>query len=270
MNDFDVFISYSRKDTARVAPIVQFLTDNGIKVWIDKDGIETGDAFKTVIVSAIIRSSIFLYFSSEASNASEWTVKEVNTAIYKKKRIIPVKLDNSEYSPSVLFDLVGLDYIDFTNEKQEAVIKERLLRTVEKENGKPTIATPKPQSIPESSLQKANNVSSNRHIVRKVWVYGTFAFHVVVTIFTCLCAFAYPALTIVIACLVCGTYGMWLEIKQRPHSYAITASGDIIAAVANCIFCGGWTEINVGTLIIMGICMGVHWCFLNTSINRSK
>ena len=60
---------------------------------------------------------------------------------------------------------------------------------------------------------------------------------------------------------------MWLEIKQRPHSYAITASGDIIAAVANCIFCGGWTEVNIGTLIVMLICMSIHWCFLNTTSN---
>lgn len=262
MNEFDVFISYSRKDSARIKPIVQFLTDNGIKVWIDKDGIETGDAFKTIIVSAIMRSSIFLYFSSEASNASEWTVKEVNTAIYKKKRIIPIKLDNSEYSPSVLFDLVGLDYIDFTNKKQGEIVKERLLKAINKDTSKTPIPPPISKPAPPQS--------SNRHIIRKIWIYGTFVFHIIVVCITCLCAFAYPSLAVVIACLICGTYGVWLEIKQKPHSYAITASGDLLAALANCIFSGGWTNINIGTLILMGICMTIHWCFLNTSIYRSN
>ena len=72
MCDYDVFISYSRRDTTKVTPIVNFLLENGVKVWIDKDGSESGDAFKSVIVSAIDNASPFLFFSSVASNESEF------------------------------------------------------------------------------------------------------------------------------------------------------------------------------------------------------
>ena len=101
---YDVFISYSRKDSERVNRIVDILSAKGISAWMDKDGIESGDAFKTVIVSAIDNSGVFLFLSSIFSNSSEWTVKEVNLAIYKKKPIIPIRLDETEYNPSILFD----------------------------------------------------------------------------------------------------------------------------------------------------------------------
>ena len=57
---FDIFISYSRNDYSRVEEIVAHLVDNGFTVWIDKDGIESGDAFKSVIVSAIEESNLFV------------------------------------------------------------------------------------------------------------------------------------------------------------------------------------------------------------------
>lgn len=127
---YDVFISYSRRNRQIVYQIAHYLIDNGISVWIDKDGIESGDAFKSVIVSAIERSSIFLFFSSEASNNSEWTIKEVNTAIYKKKTIIPIKLDNTEYSSSLPFDLIGLDYIEINDDIE--LQKKRILKSISK------------------------------------------------------------------------------------------------------------------------------------------
>ena len=60
---YDVFISYSRKDSEIVNRIVEILSAKGFCSWMDKDGIESGDAFKTVIVSAIENSGVFLFFS---------------------------------------------------------------------------------------------------------------------------------------------------------------------------------------------------------------
>lgn len=273
MCDYDVFISYSRRDTTKVTPIVNFLLENGVKVWIDKDGIESGDAFKSVIVSAIDNASTFLFFSSAASNESEWTVKEVNTAIYKKKRIIPVKLDNSDYSPSILFDLVGLDYIDFTRNNQTEGMLQRLLKSL----GKSQSIQPESQSqesidVTKSQEQKDTIVKeeNRRHIFRNIWVYGVFAFHIFVLCITFLFVFQYYKTAIVLALLGIGTYGMWMEVKQKKRSYLVTASGDVSAAIANCIFCGGWGEINTGILILMIFCMIFHWCVLNINVSKRK
>lgn len=115
-NEYDIFISYSRKDSEQVHDIANKLSGDGYRVWIDKDGIESGDAFKSVIVKAIKRSKVFLFFSSLTANESPWTVKEVNMAVYLKKIIIPVKLDEADYNDSILFDLVGLDYVSYNND----------------------------------------------------------------------------------------------------------------------------------------------------------
>ena len=129
---YDIFVSYSRKDSNRVQTIVNELQNNGYKIWIDKEGIESGDAFKAVIVKAIKKAEVFLFFSSLEASKSSWTVKEVNVAVYLKKVIIPVKLDNSEYDDSVLLDLAGLDFIDLTNEAKHDFAVKKLVKALKK------------------------------------------------------------------------------------------------------------------------------------------
>ena len=130
MDSHDIFISYSRKDSEKVLSVVKTLQGRGFAIWIDKDGIESGDAFKSVIVRAIKNSDIFLFFSSNSSNASPWTVKEVNTAVHLKKPIIPVRLDGADYDDSILFDLGSIDFVDLSiSEKREAALK-KLINTL--------------------------------------------------------------------------------------------------------------------------------------------
>lgn len=122
----DIFICYSRKDSAIVERYYDYLIAAGLSVWIDKDGIETGDAFKENIVDAIDNSDVFLFFSSKDSNASMWTVKEVNVAVNGKKKIMPVKLDDMSYAKSIRFDLAGLDFFDHANNGLEVGVKKLL------------------------------------------------------------------------------------------------------------------------------------------------
>lgn len=133
-NEYDIFISYSRKDSEVVLDLANKFTGEGYNVWIDRDGIESGDAFKSVIVKAIKRSKLFLFFSSKTANASPWTVKEVNMAVHLKKTIVPVKLDDTEYDDSLLFDLVGLDYVSYYENPTQGL--RELLRSLKKHLGK--------------------------------------------------------------------------------------------------------------------------------------
>ncbi len=127
---YDIFISYSRKDGEQVLSVVRELHKRGLTTWIDKDGIESGDAFKSVIVRAIKNSDVFLFFSSKNSNESPWTVKEVNTAVHLKKPIIPIRLDGADYDDSILFDLGSLDFVDLSiSEKREAALN-KLINTL--------------------------------------------------------------------------------------------------------------------------------------------
>ena len=150
MEQYDIFISYSRKDSEIVNQFVTSLTNAGYKVWIDREGIMSGDQFKAIIVRAIKNSSIVLFFSSANSNASEWTVKEISYALKKGKTIIPVKLDDAEYDDSIDFDLINIDFIRYQHNNFPSVSK-RLIASVAKHLSKAPSTTLNVQTNNQSS-----------------------------------------------------------------------------------------------------------------------
>ena len=110
-----IFISYSRKNKRIVNKVVSQIKETGFSVWIDTSGIESGEQFKQKIVDAIEGCEVFLYFASKESNCSPWTAKEIGIASSLKKRIIPIRLDNSPFNKEVLFDIVNINYIDLSD-----------------------------------------------------------------------------------------------------------------------------------------------------------
>ena len=153
---YDIFISYSRKDSAVVQSVVDRLKAEGYTCWMDVNGIESGDAFKRVLVQAIKESKLVLFFSSANSNSTEWTVKEINIAVGLKKPIIPVRLDDAPYDDSILFDLSGLDYIPYQKESIYEAGLEKLRRGVA---GKCGAAT--------TTLHEQSNSKPASNVIRK-------------------------------------------------------------------------------------------------------
>ena len=123
MKKYDVFISYSRKDYVdkqkniipgnEVTKIKEALAEAGISYWFDEDGIYSGQNFVDKLVTNIENSKVFLFLSTENSNKSEWTCKEIACAAEFKKHIIPVRIDSSPYNKKVLFRIADLDYIEY-------------------------------------------------------------------------------------------------------------------------------------------------------------
>ena len=133
--EYDIFVSYSRKDSAVVQSVVDRLKAEGYCCWMDVTGIESSDEFKRVLVKAIRHSKVVLFFSSANSNNTEWTVKEINIAVQMKKPIIPVRLDDAPYDDSILFDLSGLDYIPCQDATMNVSANDKLMRAVVKHCG---------------------------------------------------------------------------------------------------------------------------------------
>ena len=129
-NNYDIFISYSRKDAQTVNDVVSKLEGQGFSIWIDKKGIESGDAFKRIIVKAIEGSTCVLFFSSANSNLSKWTAKEIGVAVYENKTIIPILIDKSKFNPEIKFDLINLDYIDYTELESRPEMLTKLINTL--------------------------------------------------------------------------------------------------------------------------------------------
>lgn len=79
MKSHDIFISYSRKDIDVVKNFVNMLKRRiqGLDVWFDLTGIESGDFFEDKIISAIDNSEYVLFAVSDNSMQSDcmWKVK---------------------------------------------------------------------------------------------------------------------------------------------------------------------------------------------------
>lgn len=96
-----IFISYKRDDKEKVLSIKDFIESNtGVKCWIDVDGIESDAQFANVIINAINKALVFLFMYSRCHSkikdyANDWTVREINFAQKKRKRIVFVNIDDS-------------------------------------------------------------------------------------------------------------------------------------------------------------------------------
>ena len=99
-----IFISYKREDKDVVFKIKDDIESNvGVKCWIDLDGIESDAQFVNVIINAIDEAEIFLFMYSKKHTEitdfeNDWTVREINYAQTKKKRIIFLNIDNTSLS----------------------------------------------------------------------------------------------------------------------------------------------------------------------------
>lgn len=135
---YDVFISYSRKDYVDdkkniipdnvVSKIKDTLSKEGISYWFDEEGIYSGNNFVDKIVNNIENSKIFIFLSTENSNKSRWTCKEIASADELGKYIIPVRIDNTPYNKQVLFRIADISYIDYFNNPEKGV--EELINSI--------------------------------------------------------------------------------------------------------------------------------------------
>lgn len=137
--EFDIFVSYSRKDTEVVKKIVRGINTLGYTTWMDKQGIHVGEDFRLRIVDSIEKKcKLVLFFSSYNSNSSKWTAKEIAVAVDKNIPIFPIRLDHSEYNDAVKIELINLNYIEYLPNKNlsetKAILKESLEGILGKRN----------------------------------------------------------------------------------------------------------------------------------------
>lgn len=86
---YDVFISYSTKDSAIAGEMVQILSGKGLKCFKAEDTIHAGDLWSEDIRKALIRSKIILMILTPNSSKRPWVMIEAGAAWCLQKRIIP-------------------------------------------------------------------------------------------------------------------------------------------------------------------------------------
>src|ERR1700733_12053821 len=91
----EVFLSYSRSDSTTVQALAAALAEKGLSVWLDKSGIEEGDAYDTQIEDAIAQTRVVIVVWSKNSPKSHWVRAEAAYALGKHK-LLPISIDKSE------------------------------------------------------------------------------------------------------------------------------------------------------------------------------
>jgi len=100
--ELQVFLNYASPDRQRVLDLYHYLTENGVKVWVDDIDLLAGQEWENEIQKVIKRSNIVLVCMSKASvGADGYVQKEIKFAVEKaqekpegKVYIIPVRLES--------------------------------------------------------------------------------------------------------------------------------------------------------------------------------
>lgn len=170
---YDIFISYSRKDTAVADRICKALDSVGIKYFIDRQGIAGGMEFPLVLARAIVDSTLFLYLASRNSYDSKFTNSEITFAFNEKPKqsILPYIIDGSNLPLEMRFIFSGINWRTLHDHPVETVLVDDLLKLLGRE--RPTVikpfaissapdteavkpVKPKPASAPEPSPMPEN------------------------------------------------------------------------------------------------------------------
>ncbi|RBW41226.1 hypothetical protein DS901_18100 [Loktanella sp. D2R18] len=86
-----IFISYSWVDQPIARSIEATIARMNLAYWIDRNDLDLGFCLKTQIFSAIERSALVLYITSEASKQSSWVNFERKTAAVLGKRSLLIE-----------------------------------------------------------------------------------------------------------------------------------------------------------------------------------
>ena len=125
-----VFMSYSHLDRTVAGEFLAFLQFHGVRVWYDA-GIPVGDNWKNVIADKLEHASAVILLCSKNSTSSEDVKTEVDCAIDYRKKILRVRLDESEFDRGIEMYLKKFSHISL-NEIISYENKVMILSSLEK------------------------------------------------------------------------------------------------------------------------------------------
>lgn len=128
-----VFISYSSKDGLYVDKLTRMLEKMQISYWKAPDMIPAGSNYAKEIPQAIQNCKVFVLLLSDRSQNSIWVEKEIDSAVYYRKKILPFQIDDAPLNDMFRFYLNNVQTISYHRGRREAVeeLKRRLRQILE-------------------------------------------------------------------------------------------------------------------------------------------
>ncbi len=108
----EVFLSYASRDEASAQRICEHLERAGISVWMAPRDVPAGALYADSIVRAINACRVLVLVLSQDSVDSAHVGKEIERASSKRKRVVAVRLDATELTPSLEYFLSESQWID--------------------------------------------------------------------------------------------------------------------------------------------------------------
>lgn len=154
---YDVFISYSRKDTDIADKICKAFDKNGITYFIDRQGIGGGLEFPAILAKGIRESKVFLFLASKNSYDSKFTQSEIVYAFNKKQKqdIIPYIIDGSSFPDELEFTFSAINWRRMDIHPIETIVKDILAKIGQKAENTDIIG-----SSEEKNLIKQKNIKT--------------------------------------------------------------------------------------------------------------
>ncbi|HET7035348.1 MAG TPA: TIR domain-containing protein [Thermomicrobiaceae bacterium] len=107
-----LFVSYASADQARVDRVVEQLEAAGVRLWIDREGIQGGSSYAEVIGTAVKGAAALLLFCSPASLASRNVHQEIALAWKYERPYLPLLLEPVSVPPEIEYWLEGVQWIE--------------------------------------------------------------------------------------------------------------------------------------------------------------
>lgn len=106
------FISYSSYDANLANRLRTTLTQRGFECWMAPESIPAGSNYAAAIPQALRDCDAVILLLSEAAQRSMWVAREIDIALNERKRIIPLRVDQSELTGSLKLYLCNVQHIE--------------------------------------------------------------------------------------------------------------------------------------------------------------
>ena len=124
MEQYDIFISYSRTDIKLAEEIQQTLEKFGLRCFRDTSDIHISEDWIDVLSDRILDSKVFLLLGSSNAYRSKWTKREVLFADNNQRQIVPYMIDNAQLPPKLSFLLGNLNQRSMSDYPVEQLVDE--------------------------------------------------------------------------------------------------------------------------------------------------
>ena len=141
---YDVFISYSRKDSEVANRVCEAFDRAGINYFIDTQEIGGAFEFPVIIAEAILECGVVLFLASKNSYESKFTNAELTFAFNEKPKnsVLPYIIDGSTMPPAMRFVFSSINWRNIDTHPIEPILVDDILQLLGRNpNEKKSIVT---------------------------------------------------------------------------------------------------------------------------------